>query len=101
VNKSDFRPDTRCTITWRNPQGRIQPATVYVLKVGERFLIGRLTGEDALLRRIDYDDVLKIVAVTDVAPIDRYSVSAAMLDEKHWRDRVVMQHYATSPRRGK
>jgi hypothetical protein len=101
MNKDDFRPDTRCTISWRNPQGRVQAANVYVFKVCERFLIGRLTGDDALLRKIDYQDVLKVVSTTDVAPVDRYALPAAVTDENTWRDRVVMQHYATSPRRGK
>jgi hypothetical protein len=101
MNKDDFKPDTRCTISWRNPQGRVQAANVYVFKVCERFLIGRLTGDDALLRKIDYQDVLKVVSTTDVAPVDRYALPAAVTDENTWRDRVVMQHYATSPRRGK
>jgi hypothetical protein len=101
MTRDDFRSDTRCTISWRNPQGRVQPATVYIFKVCERFLIGRMAGDDALLRRIDYEDVLKVVSVADVAPADRYTLPAAMADEKAWRDRVVMQHYSTSPRRGK
>lgn len=101
MNKHDFKPDTRCSISWRNPQGRVQATNVYVFKVCERFLIGRLAGDDALLHRIDYADVLKLVAMTDVAPAERYALPAAMTDENSWRDRVVMQHYATSPRRGK
>ena len=101
LDKHDFKPDTRYTLSWRNAAGRVQPANVYVFRVCERFLIGRLAGDDGLLRRIDYTDVVKVVAVTEVPPLGRYAVPAALLDEKFWRDRLLMQHYATSPRHGK
>lgn len=101
MDKSDFHPDTRYTITWRDPAGNVRPATIYVYRVYDAFLIARPTGGDALLRKITYPEVVKIVASQPVAPSERYMVPAALLDEKNWRDRSVMAHYASSPALGK
>lgn len=101
MDKSDFHPDTRYTIAWRDPAGNVRPATIYVYRVYDAFMVVRSTGGDALLRKIAYPEVVKIVASQPVAPSERYMVPAAVLDEKNWRDRAVMAHYATSPARGK
>ena len=52
MDKSDFKPDTRCTITWQAPDGRVQPANIYIYRVYEHFLVARLTGANGLLRKI-------------------------------------------------
>jgi hypothetical protein len=101
MDKTDFQPDTRYTITWRDAAGKVRPATIYVYRVYDAFMIARPTGGDALLRKIAYPEVVQIVAAQVVAPSDRYVVTAALLDEKNWRDRTVMAHYSTSPARGK
>lgn len=101
MNKNDFNPDTRYTIAWRDPTGRVRPCAIYVFRAYDAFLIARLTGGDALLRKFLYSDVFKIVAAESVAPSDRYLVPAALLDEKTWAERVEMSHYATSPASGK
>jgi hypothetical protein len=100
MDKNDFQPDTRYTITWRDLQGCTRPATIYVYRAHGEFLVARLGG-DGLLRKITYPEVLKIVTAEPVAPGDRSFVPAAMLDEKTWRDRTVMQHASGSPQRGK
>lgn len=33
MDKNDFNPDTRYTITWRDPDGKVQPANIYVYRV--------------------------------------------------------------------
>lgn len=101
MDKSEFQPDTRYTITWRNPQGRLQPAAIYVYRVYPSFMIVRMTGGDGLLHKITYPEVEKIVSSAPVAPRDRTFLPAAVLDERAWRDRSTMQHYAGSPQRGK
>lgn len=101
MNKTDFKPDTRYTITWRAPDGRVQPANLYVYRVYDGFLVARLTGADGLLRKITYPEVLRIVATAEVPANDRYFVPAALLDEKFWRERETLEHYASSPDRGK
>lgn len=101
MDKNDFKPETRYTIAWRGPDGKVQPANIYVHRAHDRFLVVRLTGADAMLRKITYPEVLKIVAATTVDPKGRSLVPAALLEEKTWRDRVVMEHYSSSPRSGK
>jgi hypothetical protein len=41
------------------------------------------------------------VKAVEVAPADRFFLPAGVLDEKNWRDRSTMQHYASAPGRGK
>lgn len=101
MDKSDFQADTRYTISWQRPDGRIVPATFYVHKIHDSAMIVRFTGADAALRKIGYAEVQKIVAADAVPPGERRSVPAALLDESTWRDRSEMAHYASSPARGK
>ncbi len=101
MDKNDFKPDTRYTIAWRDPDGKVQPANIYVYRVFDSFLVARLTGADGLLRKITYPEILKIVLAKEVEPNQRYAVPGPLLDEKTWRDRVVMAHYSSSPRLGK
>jgi hypothetical protein len=98
---AEFYPGTRYTIAWRDAAGNVRPATIYVYRVYDAFMIARPTGGDASLRKITYPEVVRIVAAQPVAPSDRYAVPAALLDEKKWGDRVVMARYATSPARVK
>ncbi|HSN38962.1 MAG TPA: hypothetical protein VLT92_02095 [Burkholderiales bacterium] len=101
MDKNDFKPDTRYTVTWRAPDGKVQPANIYVYRVFENFLVARLTGADGLLRKITYPEILKIVSAKTVEPGRRYAIPGPLLDEQTWRDRVVMAHYSSSPRLGK
>lgn len=101
MDKKDFQPDTRYTITWQDPEGRVQAANIYVFRVHDEFMITRLTGADGVLRKIRFPEVLKIVKEEPVAPQARLFVPAALLDAKVWRDRMVMQHTGGSPQRGK
>jgi hypothetical protein len=101
MDKNAFHPDTRYTITWQDPEGRVQAANIYVFRVHDDFMVTRLTGADGLLRKISFAEVLKIVKEEPVAPQARLFVPAALLDAKVWRDRVTMQHTGGSPQRGK
>ena len=102
MDKSDFSPDTRYTLAWRDPAtGNVRPCSIYVFRVYDAFMIARPTGGDALLRKIGYSEVVKIAAAQPVALRDRYMVPAAVLEEQAWRERDVMSHYATSPALGK
>ena len=64
-------------------------------------MVARSTSGDGLVRKMNYADIERIVDQTPVPAAERYLLRAAVLDEKNWRARTVMQHYATSPGRGK
>jgi hypothetical protein len=36
---AEFYPDTRCTIAWRDAAGDVRPATIYVYRVDDIFMI--------------------------------------------------------------
>lgn len=101
MEKTDFQADTRYTIAWRHPDGRVIPATIYVYRALDLYMIVRVTGGDGALRKITYPEVARIVSTEVVAPGERRPVPAALLDEKTWRERTVMAHYSSSPARGK
>lgn len=101
MDRQAFKPDTRYTLACRDAQGRVRPLNVYVYRVYEKFMVARETGAAGLVRRIAYDEVERIVRESGVAPEERYFLPAGILDEQNWRDRSVMQHYASAPGRGK
>jgi hypothetical protein len=101
MDKQAFKPDTRYTLACRDAHGRVRPLNVYVYRLYEQFMVAREAGATGLVRRIDYDDVERIVRESGVAPEERYLLPAGILDEKNWRDRSVMQHHASAPGRGK
>lgn len=101
MDKTAFQPDTRYTVALREAGGRVVPATLYVYRTHDSFMIVRMTGSTGALRKIPYTDIVRIVAAEAVAPEHRRSVPAALLDEKTWRDRTEMAHYASSADRGK
>jgi hypothetical protein len=101
MEKQDFKPDTRYTISWRNPAGKVLPAQIYVYRAHDNFMVARMTSEAGVLRRIGYDEVLRVAKESPVEPVARLGLPAALLDEKFWRDRVTLDHYASSPATGK
>ena len=101
MDKSSFKPDMRYILTLRDEQGKARPANLYVYRVYDQFMIARSTSGDGLVRKIAYSDVERIVDQTPVPAAERYFLPAAVLDEKNWTNRSVMQHYASSPGRGK
>lgn len=101
MDKTDFQPDTRYTIAWQHPEGRVVPATIYVCRTHDPYMIVRVAGADGALHKIAYGEVARIVAAEPVAPDKRRAVPAALLDESTWRDRTVMAHYSSSPALGK
>jgi len=101
VDKSHFKPDTRYTLALRDAAGKSRPANIYVYRVYAHFMVARDTSGDGLVRKVAYEAVDRIVDETPVAPDERYFLPAAMVDEKNWKDRSVMQHYASAPGRGK
>ena len=101
MDKQAFKPDTRYTLACRDAQGRVRPLNLYVYRVYDQFMVAREAGAGGLVRKVAYDAVERIVKETKVAPEARYFLPAGVLDEKNWRDRSVMQHYASAPGRGK
>ena len=101
MDKAAFKADTRYTLTWKDEAGRERPLNVYVYRVYEKFMVVRETSGPGLVRKIAFDAVVRIVREATVAPEARYFLPAAVLDEKNWRDRAVMQHYASAPGLGK
>lgn len=101
MNKSNFKENTRYTITWRTPDGKLQPANLYVYKMFETAMIARMTDKSGFLYKINYDDITKIVMEIPVNQENRYTIPAAVLDEKTWKDRTMMERYSSSPHMGK
>ena len=101
MDKSNFKENTRYTITWRAPDGKMRPANIYVYKMFETAMIARMTDSGGLLHKIAYADVLKIVMEKAVDKENQFSIPAAVLDEKAWKDRSVMERYSSSPHMGK
>lgn len=101
MDKTAFKQDARYTVTWRDPEGRLRPANFYVFRVYDKFMIARETSGEGLLRKIAYEDVLKIAQEQAVDADHRYAIPAAVLDEKNWRERTVMERYSSSPGLGK
>jgi hypothetical protein len=101
MDRQAFKPDTRYTLACRDAEGRVRPLNVYVYRTYDTFMVARESGASGLVRKVPYDAVERIVAQTGVAPEARFLLPAGMLDEKSWRDRTVMQHYASAPGRGK
>ena len=101
VDKTAFKPDTRYTVTWRDPDGKLRPANFYVFRVYDQFMIARDTSGEGLLRKIAYEEVIKIVLEQAVDPDLRYAIPATVLDENNWRERTVMERYSSSPGMGK
>lgn len=101
IGKARFKPDTRYTLTWKDERGRERPLNLYVYRLYESFMVARETSGPGLVRKIAYADIVRIVHEQPVEPAARYFLPAAVLDEKNWRDRTTMQHYATAPGSGK
>jgi hypothetical protein len=101
MDKAAFSADTRYTLTWKDETGRERPLNVYVYRLYGTFMIVRETSGPGLVRKVAFEDVVRIVREMPVAPAARYFLPAAVLDEKNWRDRTVMQHYASAPGLGK
>jgi len=101
MDKSQFKPDTRYTLTLRDAAGKARPANIYVYRVYEKFMVARDTSGAGLVRKVAYDVIDRIVDTAEVAPEERYLLPAAVLEEKSWLGRETMQHYASSPGRGK
>lgn len=101
MKKDDFKPDTRYTVTWRNYEGRIRPANLYVYRLYDDAMIARMTDASGLLYKIGYDQILRIVKEIPVSAENRFRIPDAVLKETSWKDRVVMERYSTSPALGK
>ncbi|HUW28054.1 MAG TPA: hypothetical protein VMV97_05530 [Sulfuriferula sp.] len=101
MDKNNFKENTRYTITLRTLDGKMRPANIYVYKMFETNMIARMTDSGGLLHKIAYADVLKIVKEKSVDKENQFFIPAAVLDEKAWKDRTVMERYSSSPHMGK
>jgi hypothetical protein len=101
LKKEDFKPHARYTITLKWDGDKARPANIYVYRLYDGFMIARMLDQGGILRKIPYGDVIRIVQAVEVPAAERFFVPEALLAEKLWRDRTVMQHYGSSPRLGK
>ena len=101
MDKSNFKENTRYTITWRTADGKLRPANIYVYKLFDSAMIARMTDKSGFLYKINYTDITKIVMETAVDKENQFSIPAAVLDEKIWKDRTMMERYSSSPHMGK
>jgi len=100
VDKTQFQPHTQYTVTLRTPEGTPRPANLYVFRTYDPFMVVRHSA-DGKLRKLAYEDVLLVVDAKEVSAEHRYHVPAVMLEEKFWKGRTTLEHYASSPRSGK
>jgi len=101
LKKDDFKPDTRYTVAWRDYEGKVRPANLYVYRIYDNFMIARKTDHSGFLYKIGYDQVLKIVKETPVSAEMKFRIPDAVLKESTWADRTVMERYSSSPAAGK
>ena len=101
MEKKDFKSDTRYAATWRDENGRLRPINFYVYRLYDEFMIVRMTDREGFLRRIPYEDIVKIVRTMAVREEDRFFLPEAVLAEANWKDRTVMHTYSSSPHMGK
>ena len=101
MKKDDFKPDPRYTVAWRDHDGKVRPANLYVYRLYDTFMVARKTDHSGFLYKIGYDQVLKIVKEIPVSEEMRFRIPDAVLKESSWADRTVMERYSTSPALGK
>jgi len=101
LKKDDFKSDTRYTVAWRDYDGKIRPANLYVYRLYDQFMIARKTDHSGLLYKIGYDQILKVVKETAVSLEQQFRIPDAVLKEASWAGRTVMERYSTSPGVGK
>lgn len=101
LDKQDFQEHTRYAVTRRDESGKLRPDTIYVYRMYDEFMIVRRTNSDGRLLKLAYEDVVKIVKTIPVAKEDRFYIPDAVLEEKTWKDRTVMERYSSSPHMGK
>lgn len=101
MEHKDFKEHTRVTVTWKDENGKLRPGNFYIYKLFGDSMIVRARDKDGLLRKLPYADVLKIVRKEEVDPEYRFMLPAAILDEKTWKSRTVMQHASSAPNLGK
>ena len=101
MTKEDFKVDTRYMVTWKAADGKLHPANLYVYRLYNDYLIARMLDRNGLLYKIPYSDIVKIVRQQAVAKDSLFYIPAAVLDEKNWKDRDVMERYSSSPNMGK
>ena len=91
MKKDDFKPDTRYTVTWRDYDGKVRPANLYVYRLYDNCMIARKTDHSGFLYKIGYDQILKIVKETAVSKELQFRIPDAVLKESSWTDRTVME----------
>jgi len=101
MDQSNFHQDTRYTVTLRDESQKLRPANLYVMKKHKDGMVVRMTDKDGRLTKINYDDVIKIVNEQKVNEQERFYVPDAVLAENNWKDRKTLEHYSSSPHRGK
>ncbi len=102
MRREDFKERTRYVVTLKDPEtGRLRPANIYVYRLHDGFMIARRTDQDALLLKIPYEQVIRIVQEVPADPVHTYAVPEALLSADSWRDRDRMALYASSPALGK
>ena len=101
MNKENFSPNTRYLVTWRSPEGKLRPASLYVYQLYDDYMIARMVDANGLLHKILYTDIVKIVRQQAVPESSQFRIPAAVLEAKNWKDRTVMERYSSSPGAGK
>ncbi|KPV41119.1 hypothetical protein AN478_04230 [Thiohalorhabdus denitrificans] len=101
MDRSEFQENTRITVTYKDSNGKLRPGNFYVYKLFDEFMIVRSTDNDGLFRKMPYEDVVKLVKTKKADRSHLFTLPDEMLEERMWKDRDTMFHYASAPGRGK
>lgn len=101
MKKEDFAAHTRYTVTWKDPEGKLRPANIYVYKLYDGFMIARMTDKAGQLRKFGYDEIVKIVKAHPIPATDQFHIPEGILKEKVWATRTTMERYSSAPNFGK
>ncbi len=101
MKKDDFQENTRYTVTYKDENGKLRPANLYVMRLHNDGMVVRMTNGDGRLTKLKYEDVIKIVHTQKVPKEEWLFIPDAVLAENNWKDRKTLNHYSSSPRLGK
>lgn len=101
MEKSDFKINTKYALTYKDENGRLRPGNFYIYRLYDGYMIARNTDQSSFLHKVQYADVSRIVKTIPVSDFHVFSLPEAVLEEKTWKDRTVMQTYTSAPGLGK
>ncbi len=101
MDKNAFEVQTKYALTYKDENGKLRPGNFYVYRLYDDYMIARNTDKSSFLHKIKYADISRIVKTIKVPNNHVFVLPEAVLEEKTWKDRIVMQTYTSAPGLGK